>query len=152
MTTDSGAGAGTGSGSRSDAGADSGSGSGSGSSAGGPLAAFEPPYYAVIFTSLRTEGDQGYGEVAERMDELVQEVPGFLGVESARTPGGLGITVGYFESTDAIEEWRSQAEHRAAQRNGRKHWYESYSVHVTKVERSYSFVRGQRGQREQRDQ
>jgi hypothetical protein len=27
----------------------------------------EPPYYTVIFTSLRTEGDNGYAEVAETM-------------------------------------------------------------------------------------
>ncbi|MDQ8705904.1 antibiotic biosynthesis monooxygenase [Streptomyces sp. LHD-70] len=120
---------------------------GSASPGSGPLPPFEPPYYAVIFTSLRTAGDRGYGETAGRMEELVREVPGFLGVESARTPGGLGITVGYFESEDAIAAWRSQVEHRAAQERGRDQWYESYSVHVSKVERGYAFVREQ--QREQ---
>ncbi|MDI3388669.1 antibiotic biosynthesis monooxygenase [Streptomyces sp. B-S-A8] len=108
-----------------------------------PLQPFEPPYYAVIFTSLRTQGDHGYGEVARRMEELVREVPGFLGVESARTPGGLGITVGYFDSAGAIEAWRSQVEHRAAQERGRDQWYEGYAVHISKVERSYAFVREQ---------
>ncbi|MDI3423641.1 antibiotic biosynthesis monooxygenase family protein [Streptomyces luteolus] len=107
----------------------------------GPLPPFEPPYYAVIFTSLRTTGDRGYGETAGRMEELVREVPGFLGVESARTPGGLGITVGYFKSEDAIADWRSRLEHRAAQERGKAQWYESFSVHVSKVERSYGFVR-----------
>ncbi|MFE9645452.1 antibiotic biosynthesis monooxygenase family protein [Streptomyces sp. NPDC006365] len=108
-----------------------------------PVAAQEPPYYVVVFTSVRTEGDNGYGETADRMEELVQEIPGFLGMDSARTPGGLGITVGYFRDAEAIEEWRGDMEHRAAQKQGRESWYESYTVHVARVERSHGFRRGQ---------
>ncbi len=70
------------------------------------------PYYAVIFSSLRTEGDQGYGQAAARMLELAREQPGFLGVESAREDG-LGITVSYWENEAAILAWKQQAEHRA---------------------------------------
>ncbi|MBO1336673.1 antibiotic biosynthesis monooxygenase [Streptomyces sp. VRA16 Mangrove soil] len=106
-----------------------------------PLPAFELPYYVVVFTSVRTEGDRGYGAVADRMDELVTEIPGYLGHESARNPGGLGITVGYFRDVAAIEEWRSVAAHRDAQKQGRDAWYEAYSVHVAKVERSHGFAR-----------
>ncbi|WP_369377620.1 antibiotic biosynthesis monooxygenase [Streptomyces sp. cg36] len=108
---------------------------------GGLVAGIEPPYYTVVFTSLRTDVDHGYGETAGRMEELVREVPGFLGYESARTPGGIGITVGYFRDEEAIVDWRSRLEHQSAQRQGRERWYESYSVHVAKVERSYSFQR-----------
>ncbi|MFP3989366.1 antibiotic biosynthesis monooxygenase [Streptomyces sp. E11-3] len=101
-----------------------------------------PPYYTVVFTSVRTEGDNGYGETADRMDELVREIPGFLGLDSARTPGGLGISVGYFRDKDAIEQWRTNMEHQAAQQRGKAEWYESYSVHIAKVERSHGFERG----------
>jgi len=38
----------------------------------------KPPYYAVIFTSHRTEGDNGYGKMAERMVKLASHQPGFL--------------------------------------------------------------------------
>ncbi|WP_338698243.1 antibiotic biosynthesis monooxygenase [Streptomyces sp. Q6] len=107
-----------------------------------PLPAFELPYYVVVFSSVRTEGDRGYGETSDRMDELVKEMPGYLGHESARTPGGLGITVSYFRDIDAIEEWRSVGEHRAAQKQGRAEWYDRYTVHVAKVERSHGFARG----------
>ncbi|MCX4576103.1 antibiotic biosynthesis monooxygenase [Streptomyces sp. NBC_01571] len=107
-----------------------------------PVAAPEPPYHAVVFTSVRTEGDHGYAETAERMGELVREIPGFLGEDSARTPGGLGITVAYFRDPAAIEQWRTDLEHLAAQRHGREHWYETYSLHVAKVERSHTFLRG----------
>ncbi|MFC3573376.1 antibiotic biosynthesis monooxygenase family protein [Streptomyces yaanensis] len=108
-----------------------------------PVAAHEPPYYAVVFTSVRTEGDNGYGETSDRMEELVKEVPGYLGMDHARTPGGLSITVGYFRDLAAIEEWRGNLDHRAAQKHGRAHWYESYTLHVAKVERSHTFERAQ---------
>ncbi|MEU0370757.1 antibiotic biosynthesis monooxygenase [Streptomyces sp. NPDC006283] len=106
-----------------------------------PVAGIEPPYYAVVFTSVHQPEVDGYAETAARMMELVKEVPGFIGYESARTPGGLGITVGYFRDEESIAEWQRNREHQAAQRQGRVEWYESYSVHVAKVERSYSFER-----------
>ncbi|MFE9020116.1 antibiotic biosynthesis monooxygenase family protein [Streptomyces sp. NPDC007808] len=107
-----------------------------------PVPAHEPPYYAVVFTSLRTEGDDGYGATAQRMGELVKEIPGFLGEDSARSPGGLSITVAYFRDLAGIEQWRDHAEHRAAKAQGRAHWYECYSLHIAKVEHSNGFERG----------
>lgn len=95
----------------------------------------EPPYYAVIFSSYRTEGDNGYAEMADRMVELAAEQPGFLGIESARE--GLGITVSYWASLEAISNWKNNAEHREAQRLGHQHWYSSFRVRVAKVEREY---------------
>ena len=94
-----------------------------------------PPYYAVIFTSHRTEGDNGYGEMAERMAELAAKQPGYLGMESARE--GLGITVSYWESLEAIRNWKQNAEHQEAQRRGHQQWYSSFRVRVAKVEREY---------------
>lgn len=95
----------------------------------------EPPYYAVIFSSHRTEGDDGYGDMAGRMVELAAEQPGFLGFESARE--GLGITVSYWESLESIASWKSNSEHSEAQRLGRKKWYSEFRVRVAKVEREY---------------
>ncbi|MCC6795909.1 MAG: antibiotic biosynthesis monooxygenase [Candidatus Hydrogenedentes bacterium] len=97
----------------------------------------EPPYYAVIFTSARTFGDNGYGAVAERMATLAKEQPGFLGIESARGTDGFGITVSYWESVEAIGEWRRQLEHLAAQESGKRIWYSQYELRVAKVERAY---------------
>lgn len=100
-----------------------------------------PPYYAVIFSSQRTEGDQGYGQVASRMLELAREQPGFLGVESAREDA-LGITVSYWESEAAILAWKQQAEHRAVREQGRAAWYSAFQTRVCKVERDYRFKAG----------
>ncbi|WP_307035172.1 antibiotic biosynthesis monooxygenase family protein [Streptomyces canus] len=105
-----------------------------------PVQAFEPPYYVAVFTTVRTQDMSGYSETAERMEELVKEVPGYLGMDQAHTPGGLSITVGYFRDADALTQWRTNSEHRAAQKRGRAEWYQSYSLHVAKVERSHAFT------------
>ncbi|MBL9117411.1 MAG: antibiotic biosynthesis monooxygenase [Verrucomicrobiaceae bacterium] len=97
-----------------------------------------PPYYAVIFTSQRNDGDDGYGDMAERMVALAHDQPGFLGVESARGVDGFGITVSYWDSPQAIAQWKAHAEHRIAQETGKRHWYADYRVRVTRVERDYS--------------
>jgi len=95
----------------------------------------KPPYYAVVFTSLRTDGDNGYGAMAERMLELAAQQEGFLGVESAREE--LGITVSYWDSLEAIRNWKQHSEHQEAQRLGHKVWYSEFKVRVAKVERDY---------------
>lgn len=97
------------------------------------------PYYAVIFTSLRTDGDNGYGDMAEAMVKLAAEQPGFLGIESAREE--LGITVSYWASRDDIANWKRNAEHLVAQRRGRADWYEHYKVRICRVERDYEFAK-----------
>ncbi|HUP63338.1 MAG TPA: antibiotic biosynthesis monooxygenase [Thermoanaerobaculia bacterium] len=99
----------------------------------------EPPYYAVIFTSLRTAAAEGYDETSAKMIELAAQQPGFLGVESARDANGLGITVSYWESEEAIANWRRDAEHRIVQQRGRSEWYSEFVTRVAKVERQNRF-------------
>jgi heme-degrading monooxygenase HmoA len=101
-----------------------------------------PPYYAVLFTSRRTGDDpEGYEQMAERMVALAAQQPGFLGVESARGPDGVGITVSYWESLEAVRRWREHAEHRLAQHLGRTRWYEGFSLRVCRVEAARHFGR-----------
>ncbi len=96
------------------------------------------PYYAVIFTSLRTEGDNGYAAMAEEMEQLAQQQPGYLGIESARNE--LGITVSYWASLEAIKNWKANLDHLEAQKKGRTTWYSQYKVRICKVEREYEFT------------
>jgi heme-degrading monooxygenase HmoA len=95
----------------------------------------EPPYTVVIFTSLRTDGDNGYGAMSKRMVELAGQQPGYLGVESARED--LGITVSYWVDDAAAAAWKQVAEHLIAQERGRAAWYVDYQVRVATVTRSY---------------
>ncbi len=98
----------------------------------------EPPYYAVIFSSLRTEGDHGYGAMARRMEELAAEQPGYLGIESVRGADGLGVTVSYWKDLESIARWKQNMEHRGAQKGGREKWYAHFTVRIARVEREYS--------------
>lgn len=94
-----------------------------------------PPYYAVIFTSVRTETDAGYATTAQRMLELAADQPGYLGVESARNE--IGITVSYWLDLESIRNWKAHADHQIAQELGKSTWYQSYRVRICKVEREY---------------
>jgi len=96
-----------------------------------------PPYYAVIFSSTRTEGDNAYSEMADKMIELASKVDGFLGVESVRED--LGITVSYWRDLEAIKKWKDNPEHKIAMEKGKSEWYESFKVRVAMVERDYGF-------------
>jgi heme-degrading monooxygenase HmoA len=87
----------------------------------------------ITYENIRTR----FGHMAERLVTLASQMPGFLGVESVRDANGLGITVSYWESEDAIRQWKAHSEHQVAQATGKNIWYADYMVRVAKVERSY---------------
>lgn len=98
----------------------------------------EPPYYAVIFTSQMSDGDnKGYGAMGDKMVELASQQEGFLGVESARGGDGFGITVSYWASLESIEAWKSHSLHKVAQDKGKAEWYQQFGLRVSKVERQH---------------
>ena len=97
----------------------------------------DPPYFAVIFSSQRTPEDAGYAQMADRMVELAAEQQGYLGIESARDEVGFGITVSYWDSLEAIRNWRAHAEHRIAQEYGMKQWYLHYEIRIAYVTHAY---------------
>lgn len=97
----------------------------------------EPPYYAIIFSTIANENLEGYLETAERMEELAREQNGFLGIESARKE--IGITVSYWQNLDDISAWKNNIEHTEARNLGREKWYKKYQLRICKVEREYGF-------------
>jgi heme-degrading monooxygenase HmoA len=96
------------------------------------------PYYAVIFTSTLRETTEGYLKMANEMEELASKQPGYIDFESARSE--LGISISYWDSLEAIADWKSQIEHLKAQELGKSKWYASYKVRICKVEREYDFT------------
>ncbi len=97
----------------------------------------KPPYYAVIFTSTRTEINEGYAGMAKRMAELAAQQPGYLGYESARDQ--MGITVSYWSSLESIKNWKKDTAHLLAQQKGKEEWYARYKTRICLVERDYEF-------------
>lgn len=99
----------------------------------------EPPYYAVIFSSQRTDVDEGYHAMANEMEILAQQQEGYLGIESARDQT-LGITVSYWRDLESIKKWKANSEHLLAQKYGREKWYSAYKTRIALVERDYEFT------------
>lgn len=97
------------------------------------------PYYAVIFTSTMTERTKGYAEMAQQMEDLAKKQSGYLGIESAKDE--VGITVSYWESLEAIANWKANTDHLFAQQKGIKDWYNWYKVRICLVEREYDFTK-----------
>ncbi|MBR9845222.1 MAG: antibiotic biosynthesis monooxygenase [Algicola sp.] len=95
------------------------------------------PYYAVIFTSTHSENTEGYEAMTNKMEALAKIQEGFLGIESARN--SIGITVSYWDSLDAIKNWKQQSDHLIAQQKGKEVWYDWYRVRICKLEYEYEF-------------
>jgi heme-degrading monooxygenase HmoA len=102
----------------------------------------DPPYWAVIFTTIRHDGDHGYAAMADAMEALATKQPGYIGIETVRAADGQGITVSYWDSEAAIVAWKKVVAHAAGQKLGRERWYKHYRLRVAKVERAYSGPEG----------
>jgi heme-degrading monooxygenase HmoA len=101
----------------------------------------EPPYTAVIFTSVRSTDTAGYDQTAAEMFALVETQPGYLGAESAHTTDGVGITVSYWVDEASARAWRSVLEHVAAQHAGIDRFYRAYRVRVATVVREHAWAK-----------
>ncbi len=97
----------------------------------------EPPYYVVVFTIVLSDNLEGYEEMANRMVELADQQPGFLGMEYGTD--AVELTISYWDSLEAIQNWRMQTEHVLARETGRRIWFRQFKVRIAKVERDYSF-------------
>lgn len=97
-----------------------------------------PPYYAVIFSALRTAIDDGYAEAGERMYARASQLPGFLGVQALSSPDGFEMSIIYFTDAASIRAWKEDAEHLLVQERARREWYAHYQIRVARVERAYS--------------
>ncbi|EAR02990.1 antibiotic biosynthesis monooxygenase family protein [Maribacter sp. HTCC2170] len=95
------------------------------------------PYYAVIFTNTRTDIEEGYSEMAQQMEDLARQQPGFIDFESTRD--GLGISISYWETLQDITNWKANTDHLIAQKKGVSDWYKWYKVRICMVEREYEF-------------
>jgi heme-degrading monooxygenase HmoA len=97
---------------------------------------------AVIFVSQRNgDDDAGYAAAAAAMEQLASKQPGYLGFVATRGADRVGIAVSYWRDDAAARAWRDQPDHARIREQGRLRWYDSYSLTVAAVERSYNWVR-----------
>ncbi|WP_303853445.1 antibiotic biosynthesis monooxygenase [Bartonella apis] len=102
-----------------------------------------PPYYIVAFSSQRTAGDNGYGEMSIAMEKLALQQPGCLGAESVRGADGFGITNSFWKDEASMKAWKANVDHKLAQKLGREIFYSHYVIRIAKVERDYNFEKMQ---------
>ena len=95
--------------------------------------------YVVIFRAKIRNLDAEYARVAARMRELALSEFGCLEFQ-ALTEDRHEIAVSYWPSEESIRAWKSHPEHILAQQCGREYWYESYTVQVAHVSRSYGMT------------
>ena len=96
-------------------------------------------YYVIIFTTIRTEGDNGYNAMNEKTFDLVEKQSGYIGAESYHNEEGKHVTLVKFKTQEDIKNWKENTVHKEAQKLGRDKWYNYYNVKVCKVEREYEF-------------
>lgn len=99
----------------------------------------KPPYYAVIFTSIKDGENDEYNAMTDKMFKLAQEQDGFLGMESANEK--IGISVSYWKDVDSIKKWKENESHLGAQQMGKNSWYSSFKVRIVQVVRDYDFTK-----------
>ena len=80
-----------------------------------------------------------YQQTFAQMLELVQDVPGFRGIEGFAGEDGSELAVAWFDSDQAIAEWRQQPEHLAAQERARREFFASYDITIAEVGRQYEW-------------
>ncbi len=105
------------------------------------MSVLQTPYYAVIFSSIKSDSLEGYAEAAQRMQVLSEAQPGYLGMVHAVTDEGISVTTSYWQDLASISAWKSQAEHQRAQQMGKSHWYDEYTIEIARVERAYHWAR-----------
>lgn len=92
----------------------------------------EPPYFAVIFVSERSNSLDGYPEMDAATLEEAAKVEGYLGHISLGSEE-KGMFISYWKSLESIDLWRKQSLHLTAKKMGRKQWYSRYISQISEV-------------------
>ena len=99
----------------------------------------QPPYIAAIFTSIRTDVEEGYEQMNELTFKELESIEGYLGYEAFRDENGFGVNVSYWKDMEALKNWRDNTLHQKAQELGKGKWYTNYKLRICTVERDYEF-------------
>ena len=96
----------------------------------------------VFRSRLRDENRDAYMALAPRMSELARTMPGYVSHKSFVAEDGERVTLVEFADEASQRAWARQAEHRAAQTQGRESFYAEYSLQICEVVRESRFPTG----------
>jgi heme-degrading monooxygenase HmoA len=93
----------------------------------------------VFRSRLRPGLRDEYVALVDRMNELARSMPGYISHKGFFADDGERVTIVEFEHEEGMHAWRTNAEHRAAQKLAREKYYLEYSVQVCTVDRESKF-------------
>jgi heme-degrading monooxygenase HmoA len=97
--------------------------------------------HAIIFEMWPADGRrEEYLAIAAALRQELVKMPGFISIErfeSLSEPGKL-LSLSFWESEEAIANWRRHGGHRGAQAKGRAGVFRDYRLRVAEVARDYT--------------
>jgi heme-degrading monooxygenase HmoA len=98
----------------------------------------------VIVTVFRSRLRPGvrdeYVALVERMNELARTMPGYISHKGFFADDGERVTIVEFEHEEGLRAWRTNPEHRAAQKKAREKYYSEYHIQVCTLDRESKFT------------
>lgn len=108
-----------------------------------PYGVVMPTQIVTMFRSRLNPGiDIAYADVAQRMNDLATQMPGYVEHKSFRADDGERVTIVTFADQASHDAWRHHPEHRAAQQAGRERFYSEYSLTIAEVRHHREFPAG----------
>jgi len=93
----------------------------------------------VFRSRLRPGTREEYVALVDRMAEIAATMPGYISHKGFFADDGERVTIVEFEHEEGMRAWRTNAEHRAAQKLAREKYYTEYHVQVCTLARESRF-------------
>jgi len=113
-----------------------------GAPAGAAGGCADVPCITIFRTRLRPEYAREYAPLEDRIQQLAEQAPGFVRIETYAADDGERVSVVEFASRAASLAWRNREEHREAQRLGRERYFAAYRIQVCECFRDEAFPAG----------
>jgi heme-degrading monooxygenase HmoA len=81
-----------------------------------------------------------YATAVARMNELAQTMPGYVSHKTFYAEDGERCTIVEFEHEEGLRAWRTNSEHRVAQKMAREKYYTEYHIQVCTLDRESKFA------------
>jgi len=95
---------------------------------------------AVIFEVwTNSEHRQDYFDLAAALKPELEKIDGFISVErfASLVDEGKILSLSFWRDEESVKRWRTQLDHRNAQRAGRNEVFRDYRLRVATVLRDY---------------
>ncbi|EOL8988592.1 antibiotic biosynthesis monooxygenase [Cronobacter dublinensis] len=96
---------------------------------------------AVLFEAQALpQAQQRYFDLAAGLKPLLADAPGFIDLErfQSLTVPDRFLSLSWWESEEAVRQWKGNLMHQAAQQEGKERIFAHYRIRVAQVLRDYS--------------